>query len=137
MFQWNQLESKTNTLVHVSHSSFEQKKSIKQFPLGLWYYFRHYRPQLIFCPQSTRSRWRCNSLKQMFKKELQMKIGHHFQAKKTSATPKFCKQNFSRMHHIGDMNFLSLIAPMFDVQKNWFRNFVRKNFYLGGISMGS
>ena len=46
-----------------------------------------------------------------------MKIGHHFQAKKTSATPKFCKRIFSRKHDVGDMNFLSLIAPFFEVQK--------------------
>ena len=52
------------------------------------------------------------------KKELQMKIGHHFQAKKTSATPKFCKRNFSPMHHDGYMNLLSLIDPIFEVQKN-------------------
>ena len=95
-----------------------------------WFY-----PDENFCPQSTGSRWRCNSLKQLFKKELQMKIGHHFQAKKTSATPKFCKQNFSRMHDVGDMNFLSLIAPIFEVQKTWFQNFESKIFYLGGISM--
>ena len=47
-----------------------------------------------------------------------MKIGHHFQAKKTSATPKFCQRNFSWMHDVGDMNFLLLIAPIFEVQKN-------------------
>ena len=46
-----------------------------------------------------------------------MKIGHHFQAKKTSATPKFCKHNFSQMHHVGDMNLLSLIDPIFQEQK--------------------
>ena len=78
-----------------------------------WFY-----PDEYFCPQSSGSRWHCNSLKQLFKKELQMKIGHHFQAKTTFATPKFCKQNFSRMHHVEDMNFLSLIAPIFEVQKN-------------------
>ena len=65
-----------------------------------------------------------------------MKVGHHFQAKQPSTTPKFCKQNFSRMHHVGDMNFLLLIAPIFEAQKTWFRNFEIKTFYLGGISMG-
>ena len=62
-----------------------------------------------------------------------MKIGHHFQAKKTSATPKFCKRNFSRMYHVVDMNLLSLIAPIFEVQKTWIWNFESKNFYQGGI----
>ena len=47
-----------------------------------------------------------------------MKIGHHFQAKKTSATPKLCKRNFSQMHHVGGMIFLSLVAPIFEVEKN-------------------
>ena len=65
-----------------------------------------------------------------------MKIGHHFQAKKTSATPKFCQRNFSRMHYVGDMNFLSLVAPIFEVQKTWIQNFESKNYYQGGISMG-
>ena len=66
-----------------------------------------------------------------------MKIGHHFQAKKTSATPTFCKRNFSWMHHVGDMNFLSLIAPIFEIQKKtWFRNFESKKFHLGRISWG-
>ncbi len=65
-----------------------------------------------------------------------MKVGHHFQAKKTSATPKFCKRNLSRMHNVGHMYFLSLIAPLFEGQKTWIRNFEGKNFYQGGISMG-
>ena len=65
-----------------------------------------------------------------------MKIGHNFQANKTSASPKFCKQNVSRMHHVGDMNFLSLIAPNFEVQKTWIWNFESKNFYQEVISMG-
>ena len=91
-----------------------------------WFY-----PDENFCPQSTGSRWRCNSLKQLFKKELQMKIGHHFQAKKTSATPKFCKRNFSRMHHVGDMNFLSLIAPIFEVQKNLVPELWEQKFLFG------
>jgi len=34
-----------------------------------------------------------DSLQQLFQKMLKMKNGHHFQAKKTSATPDFCKQN--------------------------------------------
>ena len=98
-----------------------------------WFY-----PDENFCPQSTGSRWRCDSLKQMFKKELhKWKLDTTFKQKKTSATPKFFKQNFSRMDDVGDMNFLSLIAPIFEVQKTWFRNFESKNFYLRWISMGS
>ena len=98
-----------------------------------WFY-----PDEYFCPQSSGSRWCCNSLKQLFKKELQMKIGHHFQAKKTSATPKFCKRNFSRMHHVGDMSFLSLIVPMLEVQKNlvpelWEQQFLSGRNWYGSI----
>ena len=48
------------------HSSFEQKKYNQQFPLGFWYYFRHYRPQLIlprrkFLPSKYQIQYRCNS----------------------------------------------------------------------------
>ena len=57
-----------------------------------------------------------------------MKIGHHFQAKKTSATPKFCKRNFSPMHDVGYMNFLSLIAPIFEVKKPGFGTLRGKMF---------
>ena len=42
-----------------------------------WFY-----PDENFCSQSAGCRWCCNSLKQLFTKELQLKIGHHFQAKK-------------------------------------------------------
>ena len=41
-------------------------------------------------------------------KLLKIKIQDHFQAKKTSATPKLCKRNFFLMHHFPDMNFFSL-----------------------------
>ena len=70
-----------------------------------------------FCPIASGSRWRCDSLQQLFQKMLKMKNGHHFQAKKTFATPKFCKWTFSQMHRFEDMNFLSITAPFFVVQK--------------------
>ena len=37
---------------------------------------------------------------------LKMKSGRHFQAKKTSATPDFCKRNRFRTHGLGVMNVL-------------------------------
>ena len=40
------------------------------------------------------------------------------------------------LNAVSEMNFLSLIAPIFEVQKTWLRNFESKNFYLGGIIMG-
>ena len=54
-----------------------------------WFY-----PHEYFFPQSSGSKCYCSSLKQVFKKELQMEARQNFQAKKTSVTPKFCKQNF-------------------------------------------
>ncbi len=42
----------------------------------------------------------------LFKKMLKMKNGRHFQAKKTSATPDFCKRNPFRTHGLGVMNVL-------------------------------
>ena len=44
---------------------------------------------------------------------LKMKNGQHFQAKKTSATPDFCKRNWFRTHGLGVMNALSLTVPPF------------------------
>ena len=69
-------------------------------------------PDEQFCPRTSGSRWRCDSLQQLFQKMLKMKNGHHFQAKKTSATPDFCKQNWSRTHRFGVMNFLSSTVPL-------------------------
>ena len=45
----------------------------------------------------------CNSCS---KKCSKWKMDATFKQKKTSATPKFCKQNFSWIHHVGDMVFL-------------------------------
>ena len=48
-WHWKSLSKGTSSDVMSNniHSSFKQKISVKQFLLGLWYYFRHYRPQLI------------------------------------------------------------------------------------------
>ena len=74
-------------------------------------------PDKYFFPRSYLSRWRCNSLQELFKKVVKIKSRQHFQAKKTSATPKFCKRNFSRMLRFGNMNILSTPAPIFWVPK--------------------
>ena len=74
-------------------------------------------PDKYFFPRSYLSRWRCNSLQELFKKVVKIKSRQHFQAKKTSATPKFCKWNFSRMLRFGNMNILSTPAPIFRVPK--------------------
>ena len=74
-------------------------------------------PDKYFFPCSYLSRWHCNSLQELFKKVVKIKSRQHFQAKKTSATPKFCKRNFSRMLRFGNMNILSTPAPIFRVPK--------------------
>ena len=74
-------------------------------------------PDKYFFPRSYLSRWRCDSLQELFKKVVKIKSRQHFQAKKTSATPKFCKRNFSRMLRFGNMNILSTSAPIFQVPK--------------------
>ena len=74
-------------------------------------------PDEYFFPRSYLSRWCCDSLQELFKKVVKIKSRQHFQAKKTSATPKFCKRNFSRMLRFGNMNILSTPAPIFQVPK--------------------
>ena len=74
-------------------------------------------PDKYFFPRSYLSRWCCDSLQELFKKVVKIKSRQHFQAKKTSATPKFCKRNFSRMLRFGNMNILSTPAPIFRVPK--------------------
>ena len=74
-------------------------------------------PDKYFFPRSYLSRWCCDSLQELFKKVVKIKSRQHFQAKKTSATPKFCKRNFSRMLRFENMNILSTPAPIFWVPK--------------------
>ena len=74
-------------------------------------------PDKYFFPRSCLSRWCCDSLQELFKKVVKIKSRQHFQAKKTSATPKVCERNFSRMLPFGNMNILSTPAPIFRVPK--------------------
>ena len=53
-------------------------------------------PDEQFSPSTSGSRWRCNSLQQVFQKVLKMKNGYHFQAKKTSATLDSVSEIFLR-----------------------------------------
>ena len=40
------------------------------------------------------------ALNRFFQKVPEIKIWHHFVIENPAATPTFCKQNFSQMHHI-------------------------------------
>ena len=94
-------------------------------------------PDEHFSPRTSGSRWRCNSLQQLFQKVLKMKNRLHFQAKKTSATPKFYKRNFARMHRVGDMNFWSITGPLLCGAKKIDADVVGKKFSSGKNQYGS
>ena len=49
-----------------------------------------------------------------FQKVPEFEIWHPFANSKPVATPTFCEQKFSRMHHFGIMNFLSFFSTIGD-----------------------
>ena len=61
-------------------------------------------PDKSFCPESTRTRWRCNHFSKKWSKskyDTTLSITKHF------VTPNFCGRNFSAMHHFWVWIFLS------------------------------
>ena len=74
-------------------------------------------PDKYFLPRSYLSRWCYHSLQELFKKVVKIKSRQHFQGNTTSATPQFCKWNFSRMLRFENMNILSTPAPIFRAPK--------------------
>ena len=61
-------------------------------------------PDENFCPESTRTRWRCNHFSKKWSKS---KSDTTLSIKKPFVTPNFCGQNFSTMHHFCVWIFLS------------------------------
>ena len=56
------------------------------------------------CPESTRTRWRCNHFSKKWSKS---KFDTTLSIKKPFVTPNFCGWNFSAMHHFWVWIFLS------------------------------
>ena len=61
-------------------------------------------PDKNFCPESTRTRWRCNHFSKKWSKS---KSDTTLSIKKPFVTPNFCGRNFSAMHHFWVWIFLS------------------------------
>ena len=61
-------------------------------------------PDKNFCPESTRTRWRCNHFSKKWSKS---KSDTTLSIKKPFVTPNFCGQNLSTMHHFRVWIFLS------------------------------
>ena len=67
-------------------------------------------PDENFCPESTRTRWRCYHFSKKWSKS---RFDTTLSIKKTFVTPKFCGQNFSQMHHFEDMIFWSPMESLY------------------------
>ena len=91
-----------------NHSLFENLKTLNKLPNKLHQCFRHYDsinkywidPVEYFCPDSSSLSTIYDSSKSKVLKMVKMKNEKKFTNKKPAATPTFCKQNFSWMHHI-------------------------------------